>query len=131
MSLPQSHQNEETDLGDARDGYPALASWISRDPDSETYVFRKFNCLIARIILHHQCQLIALEKEIDELDQEARRSDLDAQEASKIYETLIDLAKDPNRIERKRVEKLDEAKRLLTEYRKPRRISYPHFEYTL
>lgn len=64
----------DIELGKIRDGYPALASWVARDPDSESFVFRKFICLGARNILHLQSQLISLEKEIDDLDAEARQS---------------------------------------------------------
>lgn len=66
------------ELGHIRDGYPALAAWIGRDPDNETFVFRKFDRLSVRNLLHLKCQLIQLEDEIDKLDDEARKSsDLD------------------------------------------------------
>jgi hypothetical protein len=84
-------QREDIELGTVRDGYPALATWISRDPDNETFVFRKFGRLGARNILHLQSQLIALEYEIDQLDEEARRSnDLEAQQSSRRWETLME-----------------------------------------
>ena len=90
---------------------------MNRDPDHETYVFRKFNRLGARSILHHQIRLIALEKEIDDLDEAARKSeDFEARQSSRRYETLIRHGEDPSRSEKKRLEKLDELEKLLKEY---------------
>jgi hypothetical protein len=107
----------DIELGHIRDGYPALAAWIARDADHETFVFRKFNRLGARNILHLQNRLIALEKEIDDLDEEARRSDdFETRQSSRRYETLVRHAKDENRPEKKRLEKLDEMQGLLKEY---------------
>lgn len=117
MSPSPAHKPPDIELGHVRDGYPALATWISRDPDSETFVFRKFRRLAARNILHLQCKLIALEKEIDDIDEEARQSsDLEARQASRRYETLISYSEDDSRPEKKRLEKLREVKILLEEY---------------
>ena len=116
----------QVELGYHRDGFPALAAWMNRDPDHETFVFRKFNRLGARSILHSQSRLVALEKEIDDLDEEARTSDdFEAQQSSRRYETLIRHAEDPNRPEKRRIKKLEELEKLLKEYckctRKPDR----------
>lgn len=101
-----------------RDGYPALAAWIARDPDSETFVFRKFDRLAARNILQLQARLIALERDIDNQDEEARRSaDSEVRRSLRRWETLQKNAADPTRSqERKRLEKLEEMKALLKEY---------------
>jgi hypothetical protein len=53
-----------------RSGYPSLAAWIARDPDNETYVFRKFDRLSARNLLKLQYDMIELETRIDSMDQE-------------------------------------------------------------
>ncbi|ORY16611.1 hypothetical protein BCR34DRAFT_476044, partial [Clohesyomyces aquaticus] len=80
----------------------------------ETFVFRKFNCLGARDLLHLQSKLIVLENEIDQLDEDARKSkDFVAQQSSRRWETLMEQAKDPNRPQKKRVQKLEELKELL------------------
>lgn len=55
-----------------RSGYPSLAAWIARDPDNETYVFRKFDRLSATNLLNLQNELIALEADIDSADEEMR-----------------------------------------------------------
>lgn len=117
--METSPKSPNVELGHVRDGYPALASWIARDPDNETFVFRKFDRLAARNILHLQSKLIALEREIDQLDEQARASDdFEERQSLRRWETLMMNASDSQRPERKRVEKLDELKGLLREYRK-------------
>ncbi|ORX92926.1 hypothetical protein BCR34DRAFT_608683 [Clohesyomyces aquaticus] len=115
--MEKAQRVPDTELGRERDGYPTLAHYIARDPDNETYVFRKFNRMGARNLLHLQCKIIALEKEIDDLDDAAQRSkDSKAQQASLRWETLIELADDEKRPEKQRVEKLEHLKKLLKEY---------------
>jgi hypothetical protein len=100
-----------------RDGYPALASWIARDPDGETFVFRKFDRLAARHILHLQASILALEHEIDEQDRIARASaDYEARQSSKSWDMLTKCAEDPNRQEKNRIETLEKLGTLLQEY---------------
>ncbi|PVH93843.1 hypothetical protein DM02DRAFT_603402 [Periconia macrospinosa] len=107
----------DVELGQVRDGYPALAAWIARDPDGEAFVFRKFDRLAARNILHLQSRLIALENDIDQLDEEARRTgDSETKQSLRRWETLMKHAENPNRPEKKRVAKLDELKDVLKEY---------------
>ncbi|KAF2006681.1 hypothetical protein P154DRAFT_570067 [Amniculicola lignicola CBS 123094] len=116
MATPSTNA-PDIELGRLRDGYPALAAWIARDPDNESLVFRKFDRLGARNLLHLQSQLIALENEIDELDARAQRSDdFEAQQSSRRWETLMKRAKDNDGLERKRVEKLEELQKVLREY---------------
>jgi hypothetical protein len=110
----------DLELGKLRDGYPSLASWIARDHDSETLIFRKFDRLAARNILGLQAQLTSLEHEIDQLDEEARRSsDFEARQSLRRWKTLTKLAEDATRSEKKTVEKLNELKSLLKEYCTP------------
>jgi len=107
----------DTELGKVRDGYPALAAWIAQDPDGETLVFRRFGMLGVRNILHLQAQLIALEKEIGDLDEEARRSnDFEARQASRRWETMAKHANDPDRNEGKRIKKMEELREMLKKY---------------
>jgi hypothetical protein len=91
----------------SRDGYSSLATWIAHDPDSESYLFRKFDRLSARNLLNLQTQLIDLERRIDLWDEEARRShDFDLRQSMRRWETFEELAKDPQRPEYERT-KLD------------------------
>jgi hypothetical protein len=107
----------DVELGKIRDGYPSLACWIARDPDNETFIFRKFDRLAARNILSLQAQLITLEHQIDQLDEKARRSDdFEARQSLRRWETLTELSEDAHRPEKKQVEKLNELKTLLREY---------------
>jgi hypothetical protein len=107
----------DVELGHVRDGYPALAEWIARDVDGDTYMFRKFDRLAARNILHLQARLVALEYEIDQLDEQARQcKDPNVKLSSRRWETLMEQAKIPDGLEEARVQKLDELKVLLKEY---------------
>jgi uncharacterized protein DUF6594 len=116
MAWPQAL--DAIEIGHVRDGYPALAAWIARDPDNEAFVFRKFNRLGARNLLHKQSQLIALEHEIDKLDDEARRqTDFEARQSSRRWETLVQRAKDGMELEGRRLEKAEELETKLIEYR--------------
>lgn len=56
------------------DGFPAVAAFVARDPDQETFVFRKFKRLTARTLLHLQAELVDLEQELDDSDREAANS---------------------------------------------------------
>jgi hypothetical protein len=109
----------DIEVGRLRDGYPTLSAWIARDPDNETFVFRKFDRMSARNLLHMQSQMVALEHEIDALDEAARRSpDAMARQSSRRFETLVEMAKDASRPEKLRVEKLAELKIKIKDYRK-------------
>jgi hypothetical protein len=78
---------------------------------------RRFGALAARNILHLQARLIAIEHDINQQDEAARKSvDLEAKQSSRRWETLIKHASDATRPEKQRVEKLDQLKLLLREY---------------
>lgn len=61
------------ELGLRRDGYPALAEWISRDSDYETFIFRRYDRLAARNILNLQSELATIEARLDKLDEDSRQ----------------------------------------------------------
>ncbi|KAK5731417.1 hypothetical protein LTR15_001357 [Elasticomyces elasticus] len=56
-------------------GYPAVASFVANDPDSESFVFRKFNTLTARMLLNAQAELLDLEQRLEDFDAEAAAAD--------------------------------------------------------
>jgi hypothetical protein len=115
--MPNAPRQTDLELGQLRDGYPALASWIAQDPDNETFIFRKFDKLAARNILHLQAQLFAIERELEDLDDDLRRSnDLEALQSLRRWETLVEHGRDPNKTESKLVQKLQDLKALLKEY---------------
>ena len=64
----------EPDRWEPTDGFPAVAEFMARDPDHETYVFRKFKRLTGRTLLHLQSELIDLEQQLEDLDRDAARS---------------------------------------------------------
>ena len=79
-----------------RDGYPALSKWISRDPDQETFIFRRFKQLSARNLLHLQSQLIALEIRLAKLDEEIRQDDnLEVKQSLRRWESFVQRFGDP------------------------------------
>jgi hypothetical protein len=85
MNCPKPESDVE--IGRVRDGYPSVARWIAQDPDDDPLLFRRFGRHSARILLHLQCRLVALEKEIDELDEQARTSeDLDTRRSLQRWE---------------------------------------------
>jgi hypothetical protein len=106
----------------SRDGYPALSAWIARDPDNESFIFRKFDKLAARNLLHLQSRVIALEDELEKLDAETRGSrDLDLKQSNRRWETFTKNALDPDRADKegKRMKLYGEIQVKIKEYRKP------------
>ena len=69
-------------------GYAAVAESLSRDPDKETYVFRRFDKLTARNLLNLQGELMALQAELDDLDAKAALS------PDPVLEEVLSLAKE-------------------------------------
>jgi hypothetical protein len=49
-------------------GYPSLASFIASDPDQTSAIYKRFDQLASRHLLHLQSQLAELEAEQDRLD---------------------------------------------------------------
>lgn len=50
-------------------GYPELASFIATDRDRTTLIFKRFDRLAARNLLHLQSELARLQAKLDRLDQ--------------------------------------------------------------
>lgn len=53
------------------EGLPGLASFIARDPDQETHIFRRFNDLTARTLAHLQSDLLDLRQQLSDFDRYA------------------------------------------------------------
>lgn len=84
----------DVEMASFRDGYPSLAEWISRDPDYETFIFRRFDRLAARNLLNLQSELVGIEAKLDRLDEDARvRRD----PGLRYWETWEDDLEDPQR----------------------------------
>ena len=72
-----------------KEGYANVARWIALDADHETFVFRRFDELAARDLLHLQSELLVIEKELEELDQaDASSKDLDRLDVCRTWEKL-------------------------------------------
>jgi hypothetical protein len=106
-----------------RNGFPAVAAWIARDPDNETFIFRKFDELTARNLLHLQSQVIVLEAKLKKYDEESR----DNEELNKsllAWETFERRANDGNYPEETdRMELVKEIQVKLKDYRQSSQIN--------
>lgn len=112
-------QNRDLEPGDLRNcnGYPTLARWIARDPDGETFVFRKFDQLAARYALHLQAWITSLESEIYEQDRIAKNhAEYEVRQGSRSWEMLSERAKAKDSFEEKRVHSIEEMGRLVQQY---------------
>lgn len=103
-------------------GYPALGNWIAEDPDSETFIFRKFSRLSARNLLFLQSKVFALESELDRLDKELCNADEDLRHSMRRWETFVERAEDINSPEAKRLSLMNNITMRLGQYRE-----YPWF----
>ncbi|OQO10167.1 hypothetical protein B0A48_04524 [Cryoendolithus antarcticus] len=73
------------------DGYPAITDFIARDPDHETYIFRRFSRLTATVLLGLQGELLSVEHELRKLEQEVQRGqDVDAHLAMRSWPRVVD-----------------------------------------
>ncbi|CAG9975056.1 unnamed protein product [Clonostachys byssicola] len=105
----------DVELGLPQDGYPALANWIAADPDSETFIFRKFNRLAARNLLYLQSELCTLEGSLEKLDSQIGK-DRSLKMSARMWEMLVEKAEDNNRPEWEWMELRRDIKDKLKEY---------------
>ncbi|KAI1112021.1 hypothetical protein F5Y14DRAFT_442888 [Nemania sp. NC0429] len=101
------------------EGYAAVAGWIARDPDSETFVFRKFDGLAARNLLCIQSELLSIEKELALVDRQDARSaqdDLRAKDTARSWETLVSRSGAGHEESRRRMALLDSLRSKIKEY---------------
>ncbi|KAI1150520.1 hypothetical protein F4825DRAFT_397815 [Nemania diffusa] len=101
------------------EGYAAVAGWIALDPDSETFVFRKFDKLAARNLLCLQSELLSIEKELalfDSQDAEAARDDLRAKDTARTWETLVSRSRAGHEGSKRRMELLELLRSKIKEY---------------
>ena len=74
-------------------GYPSLAAFIASDLDHSTAIYRRFDRLSARNLLYLQSELVALEKQQDELDKQDLISDeLDGKAKARNWDLLVEKA---------------------------------------
>jgi hypothetical protein len=58
-------------------GFPSLADFIASDPDKTTLIFKRFDRLAARNLLHLQSELARLQDALDSLDERSRKEEGD------------------------------------------------------
>lgn len=106
MNGTSPQAKKDIEYGRIRDGYPALSSWISRDPDDEGFIFRRFSQLSARNLLNLQSQLLSIEKQLEELDKDSRQNQ---DVGIRRWETFEEQAMDPINKQAQERKKLYEA----------------------
>lgn len=100
-----------------RKGFPALAHRIANNPDYETFIFRKFDRLSARNLLHLESRLAYLEQKLDQADEQAIRGDNEALRSIRSWEAFEENAKERTRPEHARMKIEREIGEVLKEYR--------------
>ncbi len=102
----------------ARGGFPHLARKMAAIPDYETFVFRKFDRLSARTLLHLESKLAYLEWKLDQADAQAAVSpDNETLRSIRVWEAFEENAKCVGRPEHDRMRITEEVRETLKEYR--------------
>jgi hypothetical protein len=100
------------------EGFAAVAEWIARDPDSEAFIFRKFDKLAARNILFLQARIMALERELEALDKEiSNTNDMTLKDAARTWEVLVEQDSQGQEHAQRYMKLVAEIKLALKEYR--------------
>lgn len=101
-----------------KEGFADVARWISLDPDNETFIYRRFNQLAARNLLYLQSELLALEKQLDELDKnDAFSDDMTLKDSARTWEILTELYENGNTEAKARMDLIVKMRAKLKEYR--------------
>ncbi len=101
-----------------RTGYPALARKLSSFPDHEGFVFRRFDRLGARNLLHLESKLAYLEWKLDQADDQALYSgDNETLRSTRTWEAFEENAKDESRAEHKIMRICEDMEATLAKYR--------------
>ena len=108
----------DVELAQLREGYSSLADAVATVPDYELFIFKKFDRLAARNLLHLESQLLALEKRLEDLDEQTRSGvDTTLSQSARTWEVFEENAKDPSRPEAGRMQVVKEISLKLKEYR--------------
>lgn len=104
-----------------RTGFPILAQRIALNPDYESFIFRKFDRLSARSLLHLESKLAYLEYKLDQADDQAASgsADNETRRSIRTWEAFEQNAEDPTRPEHTRMKMAGQILETLKEYRKP------------
>ncbi|GJN74708.1 hypothetical protein PLICBS_008801 [Purpureocillium lilacinum] len=98
-------------------GFPRLASRMAMSPDYETFIFRRYDRLSARNLLHLESRLAYLDWKLSQADQEAALSqDNETLRSVRVWEAFEDHARDPSRPEFARMKIAEQVREALKEY---------------
>lgn len=105
-------------------GFPLLAGRMALGPDYETFIFRRYDRLSARNLLHLESRLAYLEWKLAQADREAAASrDNEVLRAVRVWEAFEEHARDPSRPECARMKLAEQVGEALKEYRElPSRV---------
>lgn len=98
-------------------GFPALADMIAVNPGYEAFIFRKFDRLSARNLLHLESRLAYFEKKLDQADEQGERGDNETLRSLRSWEAFQENAEDATRPEHSRMKMEMEMGDTLKEYR--------------
>lgn len=97
-------------------GFPSLAAFIASDKDKTTFIFKKFDGLAARSLIHLQSKLADLQKLQDEYDAEEAKQDLHRKQLSHNWSDFCQAAvSDPK--QKARLELAEQIQATLKDYR--------------
>ncbi|KAJ3479225.1 hypothetical protein NLG97_g8370 [Lecanicillium saksenae] len=100
-----------------RGGFPHLARKMATMPDYETFIFRKFDRLSARNLLHLESKLAYLEWKLDRADEQAAVSqDNETLRSIRVWEAFEDNSKYTGRLEQSRMQIAEDIRDALREY---------------
>jgi hypothetical protein len=100
-------------------GFPSLAAFIASDKGKTTHIYRRFNRLAARNLLHLQSELAELEAKQDALDNDDLRGSTEQKQSVRNFEILRDRASHPENVrEVERLRVIEDIRKKLKEYRK-------------
>jgi len=121
MGRPEKHYIE---------GYPSLAAFIASDPDRTTLIFKRFDRLAARNLLHLQSELAKLEAEQDALDKRASAEDMQSKQCLRNWEDFSQAAGTDLR-QKERLDLAQRIRKVLKEYRALHTIHKDYLELLL
>jgi hypothetical protein len=101
------------------DGYPSLTRFIASDHDRTTLVFKRFDSLAIRNLLHIQSELAELQARQDASDSKdySIDADMDAKACAMTWENSKKLAASGDLVQIERVKLAREIRNTIKEYR--------------
>ncbi|KAH6848244.1 hypothetical protein B0I37DRAFT_159582 [Chaetomium sp. MPI-CAGE-AT-0009] len=105
-------------MANGKTGFPLLAQRIALNPDYESFIFRKFDRLSARNLLHLEGKLAYLEHKLDQADERAAlpSADNESRRSIRAWEAFEENAADPARPEHMHMKLTEQIQETLKEY---------------